>query len=113
MPFFVYSEITCSIDLDGKTDHELEIALQKCEEEIAEQEALLKAKQRESVTIERDIDILGSKISKTKADIRAKEIKIYQLREGILQKKETIQELNEKTERITSSLIGLVKEPMN
>ena len=38
-----------------------------------------------------------------------KEIKIYQLREGIFEKKETIQELNEKTERITSSLTGLVK----
>lgn len=109
VPFSVYSEVDCSIDLEGKSDAELELALKKCEAEIAEQEALLNAKQKESVTIERDIQILDSKISKTQADIRAKEIKIYKLKDDIFDKKETVSELNAKTERINKSLIGLVK----
>jgi len=110
VPFFAFSEVSCDIDIDGKTDSELEVALKKCEEEIAEQEALLEKKQRESVTIERDIDILGSKINKTKTDIRAKEIKIYQLKKNINLKKETISELNKRSERIRIAISGLIKK---
>ncbi|MCG2695060.1 hypothetical protein L6261_03200 [Candidatus Parcubacteria bacterium] len=103
-------EISCSTNLDGKTDQELEIALKKCEEEIAEQERQLQEKQRESVTIERDISILGSKIDKTKIDIKAKEIQLTQLKGSILEKKETINQLSERAERSLSSMSGLIKK---
>lgn len=109
-PFSAQSEVSCSINLDGKTDAELEIALAKCEEEIAEQEALLNAKQRESVTIERDINILKSKINRAQADIKAKEIKIYKLKDGILDKKETINELNERSDRTLVSISSLIRK---
>ena len=110
LPFVAHSEVSCDINIDGKTDAELEIALKKCEEEIAEQEALLEKKQRESVTIERDIDILGSKINRTKSDIRAKEIKIYKLKNAINNKKETISELSRKSKRILIAIAGLIKK---
>lgn len=109
-PNVAFSEVTCSVDLDGKTDAELEIALKKCEEEIAEHEKLLQEKQKESVNLERDIDILGYKISKTQSDIRAKEIKIYQLKDDILKKNETIGELNQRANRTITSISGLVKK---
>jgi hypothetical protein len=109
-PKNTFSEVVCSIDLEGKTDSELEISLQKCEQEIAEQEKLLEEKQKESVNIERDIDILGYKINKTQSDIRAKEIKITQLKGGIEEKKETIGQLNERAERTLSSISGLIKK---
>ncbi|HBC70356.1 TPA: hypothetical protein DCZ46_00095 [Candidatus Campbellbacteria bacterium] len=109
-PNLTKSEVTCSINLDGKTDEELQIALKKCEEEIAEQNALLQQKQRESVTIERDIDIINSKITKTQADIRAKDIKIYQLKQGISSKKETLTELNNRSERTLESISGIIKK---
>ncbi|MFC1623659.1 hypothetical protein ACFL05_00890, partial [Patescibacteria group bacterium] len=51
VPTVAQSEVSCSIDLEGKSDAELEVALEKCEEEIAEQEKLLQEKQKESVNI--------------------------------------------------------------
>lgn len=109
-PNLTKSEVTCSINLDGKTDEELKIALKKCEEEIAEQNALLQQKQRESVTIERDIDILNSKITKAQSDIKAKDIKIYQLKQGISAKKETLAELNKRSERTLESISSIIKK---
>jgi hypothetical protein len=109
-PNLTKSEVTCSINLDGKTDEELKIALKKCEEEIAEQNALLQQKQRESVTIERDIDIINSKITKTQSDIKAKDIKIYQLKQGISAKKETLTELNNRSERTLESISSIIKK---
>lgn len=109
-PSLTKSEVTCSINLDGKTDSELQIALKKCEEEIAEQNALLQQKQKESVTIERDIAILDTKIIKTQTDIKAKDIKIRQLKSGIVDKQETISELNKRSERILDSISGIVKK---
>ncbi|MBU1557372.1 hypothetical protein KKC45_00175 [Patescibacteria group bacterium] len=110
LPFVVQSEVSCDININGKSDAELEIALAKCEEEIAEQEALLDEKQRESVTIERDIDILGSKINKTQADIKAKEIQIYKLKNDINSKKETISGLNNRSERTLVAISNLIKK---
>lgn len=109
-PMVVFSDTACDIPLEGKSDSQLEIALLRCEEEIAEQEALLNKKQRESVTIERDIDILSSKINRTQANIRSKEIKIYQLKGDIESKKETIGELNERADRTLISIAGLLKK---
>lgn len=110
LPIDVFSEVSCTVDLDGKTDAELEIALERCEEEIAEQERLLTEKQKESVNIERDIDILGYKINKTQSDIRAKEIKITRLKGDIENKKETLDELNQRFEKTLISISGLVRK---
>jgi len=109
-PISVRSEISCDINIEGKNDKELEIILKKCEEEISEQEKLLQNKQRESVSIERDIVILDSKIEKTKSYIRAREIEIYKLKDSISSKKETLIELSNRSERILSSLSVLIKK---
>jgi len=65
------SNVSCEEDnLDGKTDKELELALEKCDKEIEQQKALLNSKQKDSVTIEFDIAKLDYKINQAKAEIR-------------------------------------------
>lgn len=106
------TDISCTdnLDLEGRSDKELEIALKKCEQEIEEQKNILNQKQRESVTIERDISILDYKIAKTKSDIRAREIKIRRLKRTISQKNRKISELSQKTESIKSSIATLLRK---
>ncbi len=104
------TNVSCSENLDGKSDRELELALKKCEQEIEEQKNMLNNKQRESVTIERDISILDYKIVKTKSDIRARDIKIRRLKKTITQKGDKISELSEKTESIKTSLGALLRK---
>jgi len=104
------SDITCTEDLDGKTDKELELALQKCEKEIEEQKNLLDNKQRESVTIERDIAILDYKIDKAQADIKAREIKIVKIGTEIDSKELEIIDFSVKTENMQASLAELMRK---
>ena len=100
----------CSItNLDGKSDAELEAISLQCEKEALEQKILLDAKQRESVTIERDISIIDNKIYKTDLDIRATKVKIYQIGQEIDQKEVDIRTLSEKTEEIIEHLAVLIK----
>ena len=100
----------CSItDIEGKTDAELEAIALQCEKEAEEQKILLDAKQRESVTIERDIDILDNKIYTTDLNIRATKVKIYQIGQEIVQKEEDIRTLSEKTKETIGHLSVLIK----
>lgn len=100
----------CSItNIEGKTDAELEAIAEQCEREAAEQKALLEEKQRESVTIERDISILDSKIEKTNLDIRATQVKIYQIGQEITEKEKDLRTLSEKTEETLDHLAVLIK----
>ncbi len=109
-PTSIHSEVSCSVDLDGKTDAELQASLDKCEEEIAAHQKMLEDTQRQSVTIERDIAVLGSKINQAQSEITAKEIKIKQLSGDIVNKQETISQLNDRSDRIVLSLSNLVKK---
>lgn len=111
--FFVQanSNISCAEDnLDGKTDEELELALIKCDKEIAEQKALLNNKQKDSVTIEFDIAKLDYKINQAKAEIRKRGIKIKQLNKSVTVKEEEIINLSFKTENIQVSLAELIRK---
>ena len=104
------STVSCGGDLDGKTDKELELALKQCEKEIEEQKKLLNSKQRETVTIERDISILKYKIAKAKSDIRAREIRIRRLQREIAKKEKEIAELSEKVDTIKASLASIIRK---
>ncbi len=100
----------CSItNIEGKSNAELEAIALQCEKEAQEQKILLDAKQRESVTIERDISILDNKIYKTDLDIRATSVRIYQIGQDIDQKEVDIRSLSEKTEETINHLVVLIK----
>jgi peptidoglycan hydrolase CwlO-like protein len=105
------SDISCAQDsLDGKTDKELQLALEKCEKEIAEQKALLDDKQKDSVTIEFDIAKLDYKINQAKAEIRRRDIKIRQLGKSVVVKEKEIVSLSQKTDNMQASLAELIRK---
>ncbi|MCK5021805.1 MAG: hypothetical protein KAR54_00970 [Candidatus Pacebacteria bacterium] len=100
----------CKIsDIEGKSDEELKAISDQCEIEAQEQKILLDLKQRESVTIERDISILDSKITKTDLGIKATKVKIYQIGQEIEEKEGNIIMLSEQAEETTDNLSVLVK----
>ena len=104
------SDISCVENIDGKSDKELEVILLKCEKEIEEQKILLNNKQRNSVTIERDISVLSYKINKAKTEINARNIKIKKLGRDITSKKDEIVSLVVKTKNIQDSLAKLLRK---
>jgi peptidoglycan hydrolase CwlO-like protein len=88
---------------------QLERELAAIEAQIAGQQVLLDGKQRERVSLERDVAILDAKIQKAKLTIRARDIAIQQLNGGISNKEQTIEELTEKIEREKQSLAQLIR----
>jgi len=105
------SNVSCEEDnLDGKTDKELELALEKCDKEIEQQKALLNNKQKDSVTIEFDIAKLDYKINQAKAEIRKRGIKIKQLGKSVVVKEKEIKNLSQKTDNMQASLAELIRK---
>jgi len=98
------------INIEGKTEAELKAISEQCEKEVQEQKALLDLKQRESVTIERDILIADTNIKKTDLSIRASKVKIYQIGKEISQKEEDVVALSENMEVIVGHLSTLIKK---
>ncbi|MEA2112344.1 MAG: hypothetical protein U9P50_00010 [Patescibacteria group bacterium] len=98
------------VNIEGKTDAELQLISEQCEREVQQQKALLDLKQRESVTIERDIAIIGNKIQKTDLNIRTSQVKIYQLGKEIEQKEEDIISLEKRMDIVVGHLTTLVKK---
>ena len=88
----------------------LRAELQQLETEIAQQQEILRAKQRESVSIERDIAILNAQITQARLKIKAQNIAIRQLGKDISVKSETIEELDAQIERGKESLAALIRK---
>lgn len=89
---------------------ELREELAKLEAEILEQQEILKAKQRESVSLERDIAILNARIKEARLTIQAKNIRINNLAGDISVKTKTIGELEETIDRSKESLAQLIRK---
>jgi len=104
------SEECVIVNIEGKTDEELKAISEQCEREVQEQKALLDLKQRESVTIERDIAIIDNKIKETDLTIRTAQVKIYQIGKEIENKEGEIISLSEKMENVAGHLATLIKK---
>ena len=78
---------------------ELEADLANLEKEIAVQQEILSAKQRESVSLERDVAILDAQISEAHLSIKARDLNIQRLVSDIGGKQEIITLLDVKTGR--------------
>ncbi len=89
---------------------ELERNLAAIEAEIAEQQTLLEAKQRERVSLERDVAILTAKIEQAKLSIRARDLVIQRIAGEIRDKERTIGGLDEKLLREKQSLAQLIRK---
>ncbi len=88
----------------------LQTELNQVEKDIEAQTALLRSKQKESASLERDISVLNYQISTAKLNIRAKQLEIQQLGSDISKKQLTIQDLGNKIDREKESLIELLKK---
>lgn len=87
----------------------LEEELAATEKEISIQNELLESKQREGVSLERDVAILNAQIEKAKLSIKARNLAITGLTEDIGVKSRTITKYSAKMERERESLAGLMR----
>src|SRR3989338_872811 len=88
---------------------ELEKNLAALEGQIAEQQKILDVRQRGSVTLERDRDILNAKIERAKLSIRARTLVIEGLSREIADKETRIDSLSGKIGREKESLAALIR----
>ena len=89
---------------------QLENELAKIERDIGEQQVFLDAKQRERVSLERDVAILDARIDQAKLSIRARDLVIQGLTRDIRSKEGTITGLNEKIVREKESLAAILRQ---
>lgn len=89
---------------------QLESNLAQIENEIKAQQTLLEDKQRERVSLERDIAILNAKIDKARLEIKQRNLVISGLESDIKGKEKTIGSLNEKLGREKDSLAQLIRK---
>ncbi len=94
-----------AIDRQKKLESDLDIL----NKEISTQRIILENKQREGVSLERDITILGTKIEKAKLLIRARTLAINDLGVGIKVKDRTIDDYSTKIDQGQDSLVGLMR----
>jgi septal ring factor EnvC (AmiA/AmiB activator) len=87
----------------------LKAELAKVEKEISEQKGLLSTKQKETASIQRDIDILNYKINTAQLNIKKKKLEIERLGGDISDKVEYIGELDEKVGKNKVSLAELLR----
>lgn len=89
---------------------QLERELAAIEAQIDEQRKILDARQRESVTLERDVDILNAKIERAKLSIKARTLAIQRLSGEIAEKVRVIGSLTDKITREKDSLAELIRK---
>lgn len=89
---------------------QLESDLAKLEREIEQQQTVLEGKQRERVSLERDVAILDAQIEKARLSIRARTLAIQKLTGEIQMREKTIFGLNEKINRGKESLAELLRQ---
>ena len=89
---------------------QLNAELLQIEKEIEEERVTLSEKQREAVSLSRDVAILNANIKKAQLGIRARNLTIDELHNNIGEKDEFIGVLNEKTNREKQSLSQLLRK---
>ena len=107
MPFWALADVASDM---AARRAKLEAELAEVEKDIAAQNALLKSKQKETASIERDLSILDYKITTAKLNIKAKQIEIQKLSGDITKKQSTIGTLAERLAAEKNSLAELLRE---
>ena len=105
---FVFAQDISNIVTNRRA--ELESQLAELQKEIDAQQQILQNKQRESVSLERDIAILNAKIDFAKLSIKARALIIENLNQDIGNKEKTIDGLSAKIDRELASLADLLRK---
>ena len=107
--FAVMTYAQTATPCDSVCRAKLEEELAATEKEISAQNVLLESKQREGVSLERDVVILTTQIEKAKLSIKARNLAITGLTEDIGAKNRTITKYSAKIDRERESLAGLMR----
>ncbi|MBI3631893.1 MAG: hypothetical protein HY225_00385 [Candidatus Vogelbacteria bacterium] len=110
MAFADSTNISCDTINDGDSQEVLQTKLNKCESDIKEQSAMLKAKELQSTNLERDLTILGYKINQSQLEIKARNISILNLDRNIDEKGQAISDLLDQIDRLKVSTAELIKK---
>ncbi len=107
---FANEPASCDTVSDNEPQEILQARLRKCEEDIKLQSELLNAKAKESTNLERDLSILGYRISKNNLEIKARNLSILDLDRNIDKKGQAIEDLSAKIGRLRDSTAELLKK---
>src|SRR3989338_3832149 len=107
LPLAVTAQVSSSDVLARRAELEQELAA--LEHEIEAQRVILVEKQRESISLERDIAILDAKIQSAELSIKARALSIKRLATDIANKEKTISDLSAKITREKDSLAQLLR----
>ncbi len=88
----------------------LQSQLNDLQKQIDAQQAILTEKQKESVSLERDVSILNAKIQSAQLNIKARDIAIAELTNQINGKQQTIVGLNAKIDAEKQSLASIIRQ---
>ncbi|MCX6712574.1 MAG: hypothetical protein NT041_02725, partial [Candidatus Vogelbacteria bacterium] len=102
--------VLASAETAPEKETRLNAQLAQVNQEIADQQNLLKSKQKETASIKRDIDILTYKIKTAELNIKAKQIEIARLGGDIVQKQKTIVVLDDRLDTEKTSLSELLRQ---
>lgn len=110
--FFLFDLIHAAVNGDVviKKRKQLEAELSTLENQIEEYRGLIKEKQKDAVTFERDIAILNAKINKSFLEIKARKIAIGNLNENIEERAELIKNFDSQINFQKLSLAELVRK---
>jgi hypothetical protein len=108
-PLALSAQVPSPSDSVGARRTQLEQELATLETEIETQRKILENKQRERVSLERDVAILNAKIEKAKLSIKARDIVIRELKSDIAGKEKTIVGLSQKLNRERQSLAQIIR----
>ena len=108
----VHAESACDAGARINPDNKaaLQIALDACNKEIAAQDVLLKSTTAQKVGIQRDLSSLAAQINKALLSIKASDITIRGLKDDIMNKTLTINELSDKIAREKESVSQLLRK---
>ncbi len=112
VPFVFWKSVKAediSSDAVAKMRQQLEQELQGLETQIESFRAIIEDKQREATTFERDIAILDAQINKAKLEIKARNLSINNLVEGINSQTVFIGNLLKKLDEEKTSLAELIR----
>jgi len=93
----------------ARREAQLRAQLQQLEGEIEDQRELVQGKQKEAVSLERDIAVLDGQIYQSQLQIRARDISINQIGSSIVSKTEKISQLGLKLNRERASLAEILR----
>jgi peptidoglycan hydrolase CwlO-like protein len=102
--------VSCDFVNENERPEVLDKKFLKCQEEIVKQQQLIQEKEKEAASLQRDVNLITSKVSKTKSEIKARDISIINIERDIDKRNQTIEEMNERMEKIKTSTAELIRE---